>query len=149
MISQFIRGKVIAGRIQWDNPEEAHQLLSSFNDLGVEVQIRKFRKNRSVNQNRYYWGVVMRMIADDLGYTPQEAHEAMVHQFLLRDSEKDGVPPTVRSTAAMTTMEFEEYLEMVKKWAAEFRQLYIPDPSEVSFKYDTPSRLKFFAKRVR
>ena len=53
-----------------------------FDGKDVEVTIRKWQLKRSNQQNSYYWGVVVAMIAEAAGYTPEEAHDALRMQFL-------------------------------------------------------------------
>jgi hypothetical protein len=38
--------------------------------------------------------------------------------------------PHIESTAKMTVERFIEYTEAIKRWSAEFLQVYVPDPGE-------------------
>lgn len=76
--------------------------------------------DRSNPQLRYYFGVVLDMISEELGYELIEAHELMIAMFL---------KPTGRSsTRGMTTEEFVRYTETIKRWAVQELQINIPDP---------------------
>ena len=46
------------------------------------VEIRPHRKNRSEQQNRYYWAIIT-IIAADLGLTKDEMHDEYKERFLL------------------------------------------------------------------
>lgn len=98
----------------------------------------KPKKNRSSQQNRYYWGVVCKLVSDHTGYIPEEAHQIMAKEFL--SYEKEGKPFT-RSTSKLKTAEFEDYMEKCRRWAAMELQVYIhfPNCSE-NFYYEMPKR---------
>ena len=81
-----------------------------------------------MNQNSYYWTVTVQIISDWTGYTPDEAHEMLKWKFLRR--EEAGKPPTVRSTADLTTSEAEDYYEQIRRWAGS-EGVRIPMPNEI------------------
>lgn len=95
----------------------------------LDVIVRKHRDQRSLPQNRYYHSVVVAILAEHFGYSHDEAHDAIAWEFLILPPEP-GKPRRRRSTAGLNTTEFEEYLERVKRWAAEKYAVYIPDPNE-------------------
>ena len=97
----------------------------------VVVTVDRDRKRRSNEQNRYYWGVVLKLIADVTGYTTDESHEAMRWEHLRK--RKDGMPDTTHKTSDLNTAEMEEYLTHVREWAAVKLGCYIPLPNEVVF----------------
>ena len=81
---------------------------------------------RSNPQLRYYFGVVLDMISDHLGYELLEVHELMITQFLK--------PLGKHSTIGLTTGEMVNHTYTVKRWASMELGLVIPDPPEVSKK---------------
>lgn len=95
----------------------------------VEIIVRKRRSKRSDQANRYYWGVCIALIAEHLGYSPEETHDAL-KMHLLKVHEESPLP-TVQSTAKMNTAEFAAYVEQVKHFASTELGVYIPDPNEV------------------
>ena len=48
--------------------------IARFNGSEVQVTIGKKQRNRSESENRYYWGVVVNILADYCGYMPEEMH---------------------------------------------------------------------------
>lgn len=113
-------------------PEDAAKWQTNLEKLEgkqVVVTLKQYRRTRSNQQNRYAHGVVFKLIADATGYTVDEAKEAMKWQFLRE--EHDILPPTVRSTSSLNTMEMEEFIESCRRWASDFLGLYIPLPNEV------------------
>lgn len=97
----------------------------------VEVVVRRVRARRSNQVNRWYWGCILASIGEYCGYEPEEAHDAMKWMFLRRPADVDGAPDTVRSTADLTSAEFSEYCEQIRRWAATNLGIDIPDPGRV------------------
>lgn len=102
-------------------------------DNVYKVDIKRDRKGRSNPQNRYYRGVVVKMISEETGYTPEEVHEILKTKFLSYEKviEKTGEVFTIsRSTTELNTQEFEEFLEMCRMFAAQDIEIVIPLPNE-------------------
>ena len=70
---------------------------------------------RSSQQNNYYWNIV-RIIADELGYTEQEMHSTIKNHF------------DVDSTKTLSTKEFSGFIERLVRWSAIELNIIIPDP---------------------
>ena len=95
--------------------------------LGWKLQIKKIRNVRTINQNNYYWGVVIKMLGDEIGYLPEEMHNALQIKFLSTHLDK---LPSVKSTKKLSTKEFEEYLSKIRQWASE-QGTFLPLPNEI------------------
>lgn len=100
-----------------------------------EMVIRKPRKDRSNPQNRYYFGVVLKMISEETGYTPEESHEAMKFLYLRKqyDLASGKKLYTSASTSKLSTVQMEEYLENIRRFAATELSINIPLPNEVDY----------------
>jgi len=85
------------------------------------------KETRSQAQNRYYWGVVCKLVSDHTGYTPDEVHQIMAGQFLGYERNEIRFIP---STTKLKTGEFEIYMEQCRRWASVELSCYIPLPSE-------------------
>lgn len=96
----------------------------------VKVKVTRRRKDRSLDQNAYYWGAVLPVISHETGHTEEELHEIFKRLFL---------PPRITelhrmriklpgSTANLSVAEFYEYVEKVRAWAATELSINIPDP---------------------
>ena len=70
---------------------------------------------RSTQQNNYYWKIV-NLLADDIGYTDQEMHQAIKDHF------------KIQSTKHLSTSEFSKLIEKINRWAAITFNIVIPDP---------------------
>ncbi len=103
-----------------------------------EVVIRRLHANRSQQSNRYYWAVVVALLSEHTGYTPDETHELLKMQFIPKrlafldgNGEVKGEFVVGGSTRKMTTAEFQSYIESIRVWAAQELSVVIPDPNEV------------------
>jgi hypothetical protein len=144
MMNPVFRIKIIHGQLVYDRPEAfADHLLELKHDWPYELVIRPIRRKRTSKQNRYYWGVVIDLITLEIAGTnnkveKEEVHRALARYFLDYDNERTfetgGVMFGERiSTTELSTVEFGEYVENVKRWAAEYLNLIIPDPDQVDF----------------
>lgn len=109
---------------------EVAKKLASLPDGMYFVDIRESKKSRSLQQNRYYWGVVIDILSRDTGYYPEEIHQLMAKKFL--SYEKKG-EVFVKSTTMLSTTEFEEYLSKIRIFASMELGIFIPLPNEVGY----------------
>lgn len=127
----FVRG----GRLEIRNRKQFAQTLRRMRDGEVIVTIEPRKAARSQPQNRYYWGVVVELISEHTGYTPEELHDYLKAKFLpkalaLPDANGVIVDEFVigGSTTKLNKLEFGEYVERIRQWAAETLDVVIPDP---------------------
>lgn len=97
----------------------------------VQVTCERRKKTRSSTQNAYYWGVVIRMIADECGYIGKEDEEALHNRLKEMFLGRKGRLGITQGTSELTTEQFGEYIERIKAWAAEELKIYIPEPGEM------------------
>ena len=134
MIPVF-RGKRIGKKIKLYKKEQFNTYLMSLPE-DIEVIVRAKRDTRSDQQNRYYWGVVLKIVADETGHTREELHEilksiSMVTKTCIQlNGEVYGV---VRSTTSLNTKEMEDYLSECRQWASQKLGCYVPLPNEVEY----------------
>lgn len=89
-----------------------------------------WRANRSDRQNRYYFGVVVKILGDELGYTKDEMNAALCVEHLSTLDEKTGLM-RIRSTKDLNTAEFEDFTRRVREWASALpARIFIPLPNE-------------------
>lgn len=108
------------------------RFFSSHEGKYVQMTLRQQGKPRSNHQNRYYHGVVLQMIADETGHTPEEIHAFCKSMFLPRlhvllAGHEIEVP---KSTTTLSTDEFEVYLDRVRAFAAQELGIAVPLPHE-------------------
>lgn len=120
-------GEVTNGIIAWEKPVQRDYYLKSIGTRKIVEILKPPRKPRSNNQNAYYWGVILELISQETGMTMDESHSAMKLLFLKKRISEELY--TIRSTATLNTLEFEEYLEKVKRFASLELNIIIPDPN--------------------
>ena len=100
--------------------------------FGILVTISLKKQKRSIEQNGYYWGIVINMIAEEMGHTPDEVHQILAKMFLkIKEVEIDGVVYAItKSTTKLKTDEMEEYLEKCRRYASINLHIVIPLPNE-------------------
>jgi len=128
MVSPIFRGRVSETGVLQVGPQ-FEVWLSTLKGKEVDVVVREKRTQRSNKQNRAYFGIVVKDLADHLGYTKDECHDALKIMFASRKDEKTGLT-LVESTSKMNTKRFIRYYEDIQRWAAEFLGYDIPSPNE-------------------
>lgn len=122
-------GKVEKGLLKLDDEIGYRKHLASLEGKKIQAIVRKYKTTRSNEQNRYYWGVVIKILGEEFGYMPEEIHEALKWKFL----RKGGKLETVNSTTSLNTTEFEIFLEKVRIWVLTDFQVKIPLPNEIKY----------------
>jgi hypothetical protein len=133
-LTKLLPARIERGRIIYHDPREYSKVISALNGQEVTVSIKPPSKSRSNQQNRYYHGVVLALVADTTGYSTTECHELMKAMFLPDNKVVAGkMIHFSRSTTGLTTTEFEDYLKHIREWASVDLGIYIPQPNEVDF----------------
>ena len=104
----------------------------------VLITVEKKRKKRSLEQNAYYWGVIVMLVRAgliDTGYkvSIEETHTFLKSKFLVKEivNEQTGeILSSVKSTTELTTTGFMEYIQDIQQFAIEFLGVNVPDPNE-------------------
>ena len=112
------------------------EYLKNCKDWHYRIDIVKQYNNRSLEQNAYMWGVVYKMLWEELWYDDLDIiHEIFAEKFLTKKVRlnKDKRVKLVHtlSTAILTTVEFEEYMQNIRFFAQKFLNMKIPLPNEV------------------
>ena len=127
----IFKGVVTKGMLIFSNQDKFNDYLSSLDGKDVQIIVRKPTKIRSVNQNRYYWGVILDLLSRETGYEPEEIHEFLKNMFLFKHMSIIGEDVGyAKSTTDLTTVEMEEYLSKCREWGATFLNVSIPEPNE-------------------
>lgn len=130
--------------------DEFDRQLELYANQEVDIIIKKRRKDRSPREHKYYWAVVVRMVAEEMSLMPEEAHQVLKDILLkepARGSTESGQPYRywrIRSITELSDVQFREYWQACQRWAVQPTQpeglgidsgigLYIPDPNEVDY----------------
>lgn len=93
------------------------------------IQINRSKAKRSLNQNKYYWGVIVTLLSQATGYSSNEAHQTLAGMFLRY--EKQG-KQFVRSTTELDTKGFEDYAEQCRVFMWHELNVHVPLPNELT-----------------
>lgn len=130
-ITPTFYGEVKNGNLILEKPERYAEYLRVISGP-VMVVLKRPKKPRTLSENNYYWGVVIQMISDETGATPEEVHQAFKWKFLRKSyTHSLTVFETVRSTALLDTISFENYVEQIRIFAQTDLNIKIPLPNEI------------------
>ena len=118
------------------------EFMQQWNELGdckFRITIEKLYKKRSLEQNSYYWHVVLHEFVKGYKETTGEqitremAHDILKGRFNVKEVMLGGSPVLVpQSTTELSTAEYGEYIEKCRDFVAEFFGIDIPAPGEQS-----------------
>ena len=105
------------------------------NGTKLDITIRKHKSKRSNDQNRYYWGVVIPILADYFGHdNAEDMHHDLKEKFNPIESKLEPGKMIGGTTTKMSTEEFfcgeTSYVERICRWAAMEYEIYIPPPKK-------------------
>lgn len=103
--------------------------LAKWNGKEVRIDIKLHKPTRSNNQNEYYWKIVIGLISEQTGYTPDEVHEILKQEFIGKPLNVGEKTYNIATTTNQTTVEFEQYLSKIRQWASITLGVYIPLPN--------------------
>jgi len=132
-------GSIEKAKLKLINPKRFNDYIYSLNGKNVEVTVAEKGKRRTIQSNKYYWAVVVKMICDENGSdfnNEQERnliHEILKQMFAPKKEIKwrNEIKIVPCSTTELLTTEFSEYIESIKRWASMELNLVIPDPEEI------------------
>jgi hypothetical protein len=129
-------GYIQDGQLHILNKQRLAEDLRQFKPCDVVITIKK-RGKRSILQNAYYWGCVVKEIQLRFRELGHDVETDDVHEFLKQkfNYEKIVTPQAEvievpKSTTEMNKEEFSEYVERIKEWASSTLEIYIPDAGQ-------------------
>jgi hypothetical protein len=136
MITKF-KAAVVNHKLVYANENYVAHHIGYFEGKEVLVQIEKPKKKRSLAANGYYWGVVLPMIANYMGEDNLDYVHAIMKSECLKTIKiiRGKAYTAVGSTKKLTTNQFSDYLERVRRFAASEMSLNIPDPDPAQADY--------------
>ena len=132
-------GNIKDGKLSIGFRERFIASLSSLANGRVKITIERVYRRRSLNQNAYYWGVVVQCFLDGVKEEWGEVHSAeWAHDQLKRHCNytEKAVKKTgelirlPQETKGLTTVEFAEYEERCCALIAEWFGIAVPQPNE-------------------
>ena len=116
---------------RWEKMAYRRELADWGSGEELQIAVRPRKRIRGPRANRFYWGVIIRTLARELGYAdPDELHDALVTKF--RPLPADTVTGLMRRerTSQMTSDAFTDYVSDVKMWAEADLGMRFPEEGE-------------------
>lgn len=113
--------------------------LKKFAGQDIKITVQKNRKSRSVNQNAYYWAVIIPVLRWAVWekwrefWSAEKAHEFLKVNLLYTELVNEETGEILRkplSTTANDTFEQEEYHERARNLIFEYFEEIVPLPNE-------------------
>ena len=133
-MDQVWGARKIKGKLVVHLKEHFISFLSRFEEgTDLEVIVRKKTKKNSRQEQRYYRGVIIPFIANEIGHSNDMTHSILQPMFFKAIDEKGF--EYIRSTSLnnWTTVEWEAKVEEIRKWSYEFLGIVIPLPNEITY----------------
>lgn len=131
MLTPVFKGFVSAeGQLLLADRKSFLEYLKSHSGKHVEVIVQRIKKRRSKPQNDCLRGVIVRILANEWGWEEDDMHEFLLAELAPRRKAEKGPDQIIRSSE-MTTVQFNEYCEKIRRWAMIEHQVYLPEPNEV------------------
>lgn len=119
------------GHLDPDVRGQVADYLRTFTGRLVRIKVWEHKKQRSLDQNAYWWAVPVAILAEHCGYEPEQMHYALLGEWRgYRDGPHGHQVPNCASSSKLTTAEFTELIEWVQRWAATEMHVQIPAPNE-------------------
>lgn len=113
--------------------------IATFEGKQVVIKIEKFKKKRSTQQNRFYYGIVIPIVQNCLkeaGHimTNESTHDLIKLKFLketLFVNETTGeVIERIKSTTELSTSQFMDLLAEINNFTFEYFGVSLPSPND-------------------
>lgn len=125
------KGLINQGKLAIADKSTFNSYIANLRDGEIIISVEKPKKIRSLNQNRYGYGIVLKQLSEFTGYDQSEIKVAAKKAlgFVTRIEMGSKVYESVRSSATFSTVEWEQYMTLLRKWGDE-AGIYIPEPRE-------------------
>ena len=135
-------GTVIDGVLKVSNRKQFDQEVKTLEGMRIEGYVWKAKKRRSLSQNAYYFGVVLPACLRGFKYLGHERLDIeTLHAYFkaryIDEPEQIASPHSgevitlTKTTTNLTTTQMNDYIEAIRRFAAEFLGISIPDPTPI------------------
>lgn len=130
-MKQVFLAKAKGGTLNFYQGERYHNYLQTL-DGDIEVSFKDYKGSRSDRQRRYYWAVIVDMIAEKIGQSREETNEFIKWWFNpkmidLPNGEQVRIGSSIESEPIDRV---EEIYSSIRQWAGTELGLFIPLPNE-------------------
>jgi hypothetical protein len=126
-----VQARIEGGELKVPARKVLLSALKHWPDGPVDLEVRPFEETRRGRANRFYRGVILKLIAQHSGYTPDELHEI----FKVRHNSKLVADPATgeeirigQTTTKLTISQFSDYLDACMCDGAEWWGVSFPEP---------------------
>jgi hypothetical protein len=132
MITPRFRGTVNAQGLFQPDDARYYGALARYRGKPLYVVLEGETKKRSNQENRYYRGCVLPILAEAYGaVTADEMHGVLQGIFWGEVTERGHW--RIKSTTEYSTVEFEEKMAQIRTWGSVELGCYVPTPNEISY----------------
>jgi len=135
------KGKVDnLGKFKPDNIDFFKFDFESYRGQRVSVSVSEAKETRTIDQNAYYWSVVIRSVMDafnrdhtfNRNMTPYATHEFLKakHLGFHRVEFKGEIIDVPNSSAKLNKKGFSDYIDNIRAFAAEYFKINIPEATK-------------------
>lgn len=108
--------------------------LQSLEGKECALVINEWKEKHSDNQRRYYFGVVVKLISEECGWSKDYTHSFLATMFLKEYAQLKGKDyVVVLSFTSLKTDTCSHYIEECKQWASIELGLFIPDAEKLNY----------------
>lgn len=120
-----------SGHFALDDRKGFISATADFKGKEVELVLREWKRPRTLNQNRYWWAVPVKILAAECGYTPSQMHYALLGEcFGYTEGPTGKAVPVKPSSSELNVGEFTKLIEWVLDWAPAELNCVIPPPTD-------------------
>jgi hypothetical protein len=125
------------GKVRHKNKEDWNKVYKKYekdcNQRDQTIYASDSYPQRSLDQNAYFHGVIIPILAGHFGYTIKEMKNALAFEFYPEEittinGEAITVPGRSRDK---NTKEMTEIIDTIRHWSMEEHGCYIPEPNEI------------------
>ena len=137
--------QILNNRVVFEDREAFDEHLVPYEGKKMSLILKRRVKDRSRQEEKFYHAVVVRMIAEEMDITREDAHAFLRGLFLKVEEQHEKYRYTrVMSTTELSDEAYREYWEQCIRWASlptkeeglgpdSGLNLYIPYPNEVEY----------------
>lgn len=132
------RSPIVAGatvlegpKVAWDNSRLSMAALKAWVGERITITIAQEVQKRSLRAQAYYRGVVLKLMAEESGYDPDELHEWLKLRFNSKTIADPVTGEEIRIACTTTTLSVEDYgiyIERCMVLGAETYGISFPEP---------------------
>lgn len=114
LIDAYVESGVL--RIPQNLRRQMGRALKAWPDCAIEIELRPHEDTRSLRAHRYYFGVVLKMMAEESGHAVLDLHEWAKLEFnskVIADPITGEEKRIAQTTTKLTVEAFSAYLEQV------------------------------------